>query len=101
MKILLLPVIVALLAGCSAHDSGSPVVISGHARFQFLTSSLVRIEYSDSGTFVDAPTAVVQKRDWAPVNVQSSEKDGWLIATTANLSVRYKLNSGRFTADNL
>jgi alpha-glucosidase (family GH31 glycosyl hydrolase) len=91
----------ALLAGCCAHENSSPVIVSGHARFEFLTSSLVRIEYSDSGTFVDAPTAVVQKRDWSPVSVQSHEQDGWLVAATPALSLHYKLNSGPFTAANL
>jgi alpha-glucosidase (family GH31 glycosyl hydrolase) len=91
----------ALLAGCSAHENSSPVIVSGHARFEFLTASLVRIEYSDTGTFVDAPTAVVQKRDWSPVSVQSHDEDGWLVATTPALSLRYKLNSGPFTAANL
>jgi len=101
MKTLLTLLAVAVLAGCSAHENSSPVIVSGHARFEFLTPSLVRIEYSDSGTFVDAPTAVVQKRDWAPVSVQSHEQDGWLIASTPALSLRYKLNSGPFTASNL
>ena len=101
MKTLLALLAAAVLAGCSAHQDSSPVIVSGHGRFEFLTPSLVRIEYSDSGTFVDAPTAVVQKRDWAPVSVQSHEQDGWLIASTPAVSLRYKLNSGPFTASNL
>src|ERR1700761_5953838 len=101
MKLYFPLLVAALLAGCSAHENSSPVIVSGHARFEFLTSSLVRIEYSDSGTFVDAPTAVVQKRDWSPVSVQSHEQDGWLVAATPALSLRYKLNSGPFTAANL
>ena len=57
----------ALLA-CSAGTAGGPTVVAGDARFQFLTASLVRMEYSPTGHFIDAPTAVVQKRDWAPLS---------------------------------
>lgn len=88
------------LASC-ATAPGKPVVVAGEARFQFLTSTLVRMEYSPSGHFVDAPTAVVQKRDWAPVPVHVSQQDDWLVASTDALTLRYKLHSGPFTADNL
>ena len=74
---------------------------SGNARFEFLTPSLVRMEYSPNGIFVDAPTAVVQKRDWPAVPVTSIKKDGWLILSSSAMTLRYKLNSGPFTADNL
>jgi alpha-glucosidase (family GH31 glycosyl hydrolase) len=86
---------------CQAAAPAAAAVVAGHARFEFLTASLVRLEYSPSGTFVDAPTAVVLKRDWPAVRVQSNHKDGWLIATTGPLTVRYRLESGQFTATNL
>jgi alpha-glucosidase (family GH31 glycosyl hydrolase) len=89
-----------ILASCAKTDS-SPTVVAGDARFEFLTPSLVRMEYSPSGTFVDAPTAVVQKRDWPKVNVQSTQKHGWLVAVTRAMTVRYRLHSGAFTAANL
>jgi alpha-glucosidase (family GH31 glycosyl hydrolase) len=86
---------------CCARTPASPTIIAGNARFEFLTPSLLRMEYSPSGTFVDAPTAVVQKRDWPGVAVRSTQKDGWLIAATSLMSVRYRLQSGAFTASNL
>ncbi len=84
-----------------AETPGKPTITVGHARFEFLTPSLVRMEYSPSGAFVDAPTAVVQKRDWPAVDVQSTQKDGWLIASTGAMTLRYQLRSGPFTATNL
>jgi len=78
-----------------------PTIVVGDARFEFLTPSLVRMEYSASGAFVDAPTAVVQKRDWPVVQVRSTQKDGWLIATTSAMTLRYRLQSGPFAASNL
>jgi alpha-glucosidase (family GH31 glycosyl hydrolase) len=89
-----------LLAGCS-HAGSTPTVVAGNARFQFLTPSLVRLEYSASGHFVDAPTAVVQKRDWPKVVVDRSEEGGWLTARTPAMTLRYRLQSGNFTAQNL
>lgn len=76
-------------------------ITAGDARFEFLTPSLVRMEYSSQGRFVDAPTAVVQKRDWPAVAVTQDSSGGWLILTTPALLLRYKLDSGAFSASNL
>ncbi|HKI44593.1 MAG TPA: TIM-barrel domain-containing protein, partial [Balneolales bacterium] len=97
LVIALLPV---FLFSCSRTKSGS-TVIAGNARFEFLTPSLVRMEYSPSGQFLDAPTAVIQKRKWPAVKVESTKKSGWLTAITGQMRLRYKLNSGSFKADNL
>ena len=97
---LLIGLVLALLVGCAKTQS-KPTIPAGNARFEFLTPSLVRMEYSPSGVFTDAPTAVVQKRDWPAVRVQSRQKDGWLIAATGAMTLRYRLRSGPFTAANL
>lgn len=87
-------------ASCAKQQT-TPVIIVGHARFEFLTPSLVRMEYSPSAKFVDAPTAVVQKRDWPQISVQATRNDGWLVASSSAMKVRYRLDSGAFTAANL
>lgn len=84
-----------------ARTPNTSVVVAGDARFEFLTPSLVRMEYAPGAHFVDAPTAVVVKRDWSPVDVQSSRENGWLVAHTHDVTLRYRLNSGPFTAENL
>ncbi|WP_158882304.1 TIM-barrel domain-containing protein [Rhodanobacter sp. L36] len=89
-----------LLASCVSTQT-RPTVVAGEARFEFLTPSLVRMEYSLGGKFVDAPTAVVQKRNWPAVNVQSTQSDGWMVAKTGAMTLRYKLHSGPFSASNL
>jgi alpha-glucosidase (family GH31 glycosyl hydrolase) len=88
-----------LLAIAPAH--ATTAVIAGRARFELLTPSLVRMEYSPSGKFIDAPTAVVQKRDWPAVEVTTRRSGGWLILATHAISLRYRLDSGAFTAANL
>jgi alpha-glucosidase (family GH31 glycosyl hydrolase) len=84
-----------------AQTSNTRIIVAGNARFEFLTPSLVRMEYAPSGRFVDAPTAVVLKRDWPTVNAQSSRENGWLVVHTSDITLRYRLNSGPFNADNL
>ncbi|HZO21146.1 MAG TPA: TIM-barrel domain-containing protein [Steroidobacteraceae bacterium] len=96
---LLVTVLIGLLSACSR--TSGPTVVAGNARFEFLTPWLVRMEYARSGAFVDAPTAVVEKRDWPEVRVQTTRKDGWLVASTADVRIRYKLESGEFSATNL
>jgi alpha-glucosidase (family GH31 glycosyl hydrolase) len=96
---LLVGVVCLSLASCV--ETQSKQGATGDARFEFLTPSLVRMEYSPTGHFVDVPTAVVQKRDWSAVKVASTRKDGWLILSTSAMTLRYKLNSGPFTPSNL
>ena len=96
-----LGVAVATLLIPVAQANATTAITAGNARFEFLTPSLVRMEYSPSGRFVDAPTAVVQKRDWPAVAVTSTRGGGWLILATRSLSLRYRLDSGAFSAANL
>ena len=87
---------------CGAKPQGGTTTVgAGNARFEFLTATLVRLEYSPSGAFIEGPTAVVEKRGWQQVRVASREEGGWLIATSGALTVRYRLRSGAFTAANL
>jgi alpha-glucosidase (family GH31 glycosyl hydrolase) len=86
---------------CAAEPGGTTTIAAGKARFEFLTATLVRLEYSPAGAFVHAPTAVVQRRDWPAVSVAVREEHGWLVAASGALTVRYRLRSGPFTAANL
>jgi alpha-glucosidase (family GH31 glycosyl hydrolase) len=88
-------------ASWAAGGPGTSTIAAGNARFEFLTPSLVRMEFSPSGAFVDAPTAVVQKRDWPAVQVERREQNGWLIAASSAMTLRYRLQSGAFNATNL
>jgi alpha-glucosidase (family GH31 glycosyl hydrolase) len=84
-----------------AAPQGTTKVLAGHARFEFLTPSLVRMEYSPSAHFTDAATAVVVKRDWPHVDVRQEKENGWLVVSTGAMTLRYRLQSGAFSAANL
>ncbi len=88
-----------LVAAGAAH--ATTAITAGKARFELLTPSLVRMEYSPDGVFVNAPTAVVRRRAWPAVRVRSRRKDGWLILETRNLTLRYRPASGAFSASDL
>ncbi|HET6803844.1 MAG TPA: TIM-barrel domain-containing protein [Frateuria sp.] len=88
-------------APARADAPATSTVVAGKARFEFLTPSLVRLEYEPSGHFVDAPTAVVQQRDWPAVAVRRTQQGGWLVAGTGAMTLRYKPGSGPFMATNL
>jgi len=94
---------IVLAQTCSADTARTATtqVTAGHARFEFLTPSLVRMEYSPSGKFIDAPTAVVEKRDWPAVRVTTTRADGWLILQSSALTLRYRPQAGAFTAADL
>ena len=76
-------------------------VVSGHVRIEFLTPTLVRMEYSSLSKFTDDPTVVIVKRSWKHVHVGVARKDGWLVVSSCDLSVRYLVGAGRFDRRNL
>ncbi|MGH8118035.1 MAG: TIM-barrel domain-containing protein [Rhodanobacteraceae bacterium] len=47
------------------------------------------------------PTAVVLKRKWPRVDVTRAVANGWLVVTTGAMTLRYRLGSGEFRANNL
>jgi hypothetical protein len=75
-------------------------VLCGPARFDMLAPDLVRMQFT-TGAFVDAPTAVVTDRGLRSQDFEAVARDGWLYLTTDCLRLRYRLDSGRFTSDNL
>lgn len=77
-------------------------IISTNVRFQILSESVIRMEYSPTGAFEDAPTvSVLNRDDWQDVPLKSRSTDGWLEIDTGKMRLRYKINSGSFTAENL
>ncbi|HYZ52720.1 MAG TPA: TIM-barrel domain-containing protein [Streptosporangiaceae bacterium] len=77
-------------------------VISGDARFEVLSPTLIRTEYAGDAHFIDAPTFNAIGRDgFAPTHFTTRTTHGWLTIQTQALTLRYKVGSGPFGADNL
>src|SRR4051812_3468805 len=94
-----------LVAGLLAVPHGAVqenAVISGNARFEVLSPTLIRTEYAPDGKFTDAATFNVVGRDkFPPPAFRSSSTNGWLTIDTGAVTLRYRVGSGAFAADNL
>ncbi len=93
--------VLAATAPAQAHPENSTVV-SGNARFQVLSPTLIRTEYANDRHFVDASTFnVIGREDFGPARFTKRTAKGWLTIDTGAVTLRYKVGSGPFTADNL
>jgi hypothetical protein len=104
LGILTLMTVLAVVAhGPSAAAQPAGTTISdGSARFEVLTPTLIRMEYAGDGVFQDATTLNVTTR--APGTTQYTTDvtaDGYREIRTSALTLRYKQNSGPFTAANV
>ncbi|AGL16789.1 glycoside hydrolase family 31 [Actinoplanes sp. N902-109] len=89
-------------AAPAAAGAASAPVTDGNARFQVLTPTLIRTEYAGDGVFTDAATFNAVNRSFpAPAYTTSVTADGYREIRTSALTLRYKQNSGPFTAANL
>ncbi|HEX6523595.1 MAG TPA: TIM-barrel domain-containing protein [Streptosporangiaceae bacterium] len=87
----------APLAGARAS-----AVVSGDARFEVLSPTLIRTEYAGDAHFLDAATFNAIGRDgFAPAHFTTHTAGGWLTIQTQAVTLRYKVGSGPFGADNL
>ncbi|WP_236718101.1 TIM-barrel domain-containing protein [Actinoplanes sp. TFC3] len=83
-------------------DAGSQAVVSGNARFEVLSPTLIRTEYAGDSEFLDAGTFNVVGRDeFKRTKFERRTENGWLTLETSAVTLRYKVGSGPFTADNL
>ena len=77
------------------------VVLSSQARFTVLTPQMIRMEWAADGSFEDRPSLIVLNRR-LPVPQFTQTMDGNdLVIRTSALELRYRKESGKFTADNL
>lgn len=75
---------------------------SGNARFEVLSPTLIRMEYAGDAAFDDDATFNAIGRDsFTPVPFTHRIADGWLTIDTGEATLRYKVGSGMFNADNL
>jgi alpha-glucosidase (family GH31 glycosyl hydrolase) len=76
--------------------------VSGNARFEVLSPTLIRTEYAGDRAFVDASTFNAIGRDgFDRTRFTSRTVGGWLTIETTALTLRYRVGSGPFTDQNL
>lgn len=79
---------------------GVKSIVRGDVRFEVLTPTLIRMEYSPLAQFVDAPSVAVIKRDWSAAAFTVRQNQGWVEIHTASMTLHYKLGSGPFKSGN-
>jgi hypothetical protein len=86
------------LGAGTAHASA--VVHAGPVRVEVLSPTLLRLEYSPSQHFENAPTVNALDRQMTVPRYSVSKAGGWLTVRTSQARLRYKLGSGPFTPRN-
>src|SRR5206468_1035509 len=62
---------------------------------------LIRMEWAESAAFEDHASLFVINRLLPAPKFTATKQDGWLTIQTAAVTLRYRENSGQFTAENL
>src|SRR6202046_3567739 len=75
-------------------------VTEGDARFEVLAPEVIRMEYSPTGSFLNDPTFDIEDRNFTVPAYTSSVSGGWLTITTSQMTLKYQVGSGPFTAVN-
>ena len=98
-KLLTLSLLMLLAVGLRAQNKNIAYQ-DETVRFTVITDGAIRMEYAPNGHFVDNASQVAVIRDYPAVDFKV--KEGKTIEiTTAKLKLKYKKDSGAFTADNL
>ena len=71
-----------------------------HVRFTVISDGAVRMEYAPDGQFVDAKSFVAVQRAYPAANYRV-KRGAWIEIATPKMVLRYRKNSGPFTASNL
>ncbi len=103
-KVLLLAALLAAaLTGWAKNDPVAPAeaqVVVGNARFTVLTDRLIRMEWSENGTFEDHATlAIVNRRLPSVPKFTATRSGNGVVIRTNAVTLTYK--GGKFAADNL
>ena len=76
------------------------VYTDSDVRFTLITDGVVRMEYAQNGNFVDNRSFIAVNRNYPRVDFDIKKKNGWIEIKTSKMKLRYKLNTGKFTANN-
>jgi alpha-glucosidase (family GH31 glycosyl hydrolase) len=99
--LLCLMIPMGMAAPCSPVAKPQAVVVNKDVRITILTPRVLRMEWAEDAKFEDHASLVFINRSTEVPPYQYAQKDGFLEIKTECLSLRYKINSGKFTPDNL
>ncbi len=85
----------------NSKSNNQSTLVFGNARFTILTSQLIRIEWSENGKFEDLASLVFINRNLPTPQFKQNKKGKWRSIETDKLKLFYKIQSGKFTKENL
>lgn len=101
MKKLLMLLCLCLVQRPQAQDLQRNIAYADdHVRFTVIADGALRMEYAPDGGFVDAKSFVAVEREY-PAAEYRVKRGAWIEIATPKMVVRYKKNSGPFSASNL
>lgn len=99
MKKILLTIL-SIVASLSLQANCKSVVVSGNARFTFITDKLVRMEWAENGRFEDRRSLTFIQRNLSAPELKISENSKTLTVKTKALTLHYR-KGGEFIPENL
>src|SRR4051794_27652146 len=83
---------VAVAGTSAANDAAPQAVVNGHARFEVLSPTLIRMEYAGDDKFTDQGTFnAIGRNDFGHTAFTQSVAGGWLTIATDKVTLRYKV----------
>ena len=70
-------------------------------RFSVVTEGVIRLEWHPEGQFTDLASFVASEREYPEVDYKVRKRGKNVEITTSKMILTYKMNSGKFVADNL
>ncbi|MET9633380.1 TIM-barrel domain-containing protein [Lentzea sp. NPDC006480] len=101
MRVITLLALASLILPVPATAQPGDTVVSGQARFQILSPTLMRTEFAADRRFENALSYNVVNRTFPRTAYSQRVQDGWLVITTSAMTLRYRVGSGPFRADNI
>lgn len=72
-----------------------------NVRFTVISDGVIRMEYAPDGKFVDNKSFIAVNRQYPAVDYKLKTRGRWVEIATSKMVMRYKKDSGAFSAENL
>ena len=99
MRILLTAV--AMFVALLASAQNNVAYEDAQVRFTVVTDGVIRLEWQPEGKFTDNASFVASERGYPQVDYKVRKRGKNVEVTTSKMTLTYKMNSGKLTADNL
>ncbi len=103
-KIIMLLILAAVISSAQNYNpvaNENAVVKEGNVRFTVLNSRVIRMEWSEDGKFEDHASLTFVNRKLPVPKYSKSVSGDFLEINTDELKLKYKINSGKFSKENL